>query len=96
VATKTKYRIARRDGEMLGFAGHYDTWTGRDGHTLTTCTLITTTPNAIMAPIHTRMPVILLPDQEEGWLDPGMTEPQEILSHLRPYPDELLEAVMAA
>jgi putative SOS response-associated peptidase YedK len=93
---KTKYRIARRDGDMLGFAGLYDTWRSRDGHELKTCTIITTTPNAVMAPIHTRMPVILLPDQEEAWLDPAMTEPPEILSYLRPYPDELLEATVAA
>jgi putative SOS response-associated peptidase YedK len=93
---KTNYRIGRRDGDLLGFAGLYDTWTGRDGHALTTCTLITTTPNAVMAPIHTRMPVILLPDREERWLEPGMTEPQEILSYLRPYPNELLEATVAA
>jgi putative SOS response-associated peptidase YedK len=92
----TKYRIARRDGDLLGFAGLYDTWRSRDGDELKTCTVIMTTPNAVMAPIHTRMPVILLPDQEEAWLDPGMTEPQEILSYLRPYPDELLEAAVAA
>jgi putative SOS response-associated peptidase YedK len=93
---KTKYRIGRCDGDLLGFAGLYDIWTGRDGHKLKTCTVITTTPNAVMAPIHTHMPVILLPDQEEAWRDPDMTEPQEILTYLRPYPDELLEAVAAA
>jgi putative SOS response-associated peptidase YedK len=60
------------------------------------CTIITTTLTIIMTPIHTRMPVILLPDQEEAWLDPRMIEPQEILPYLRPYPDELLEAAVAA
>jgi putative SOS response-associated peptidase YedK len=93
---KTKYRIGRRDGDLLGFAGLYDTWRSPDGHELTSCTLITTTPNAVMAPIHTRMPVILLPEQEEAWLDPSMTEPQEIVAYLQPYPDELLEVAVAA
>jgi putative SOS response-associated peptidase YedK len=93
---KTKYRIGRRDGNLLGFAGLYNTWRSRDGHELTACTLITTTPNQIVAPIHNRMPVILRADQEEAWLDPGMTEPREILAYLRPYPDELLEATVAA
>jgi putative SOS response-associated peptidase YedK len=42
------------------------------------------------------MPVILLPDEEEAWLDPDMTEVEAITSYLRPYPAELLEAVPAA
>jgi putative SOS response-associated peptidase YedK len=49
-----------------------------------------------MAPIHNRMPVILLPDDEDAWLDPDMTEVERITEYLRPYPDELLEAVRAA
>jgi putative SOS response-associated peptidase YedK len=93
---KTKYRIARRDGDLLGFAGPYDIWRSPDGDELTSCTIITTTPNAVMASIHTRMPVVLRPDQEDAWLDPAMTEPREILTYLRPYPDELLEATAAA
>jgi putative SOS response-associated peptidase YedK len=50
----------------------------------------------MMAPIHNRMPVILLPEDEEAWLDPDMIEVEAITSYLRPYPDELLEAVRAA
>jgi putative SOS response-associated peptidase YedK len=36
------------------------------------------------------MPVILLPDDEEAWLDPDMSEVQAITRYLRPYPAELL------
>lgn len=89
---KVKYRIARRDGDLFGFAGLYDTWKSPTGDSLATCTIITTTPNSIMAPIHTRMPVILLPDEEEAWLDPDLTEVAPLVSMLRPYPDALLEA----
>ena len=95
---KVKYRIARKDGGLFGFAGLYDTW--RDpsdpaGDELTTCTIITTQPNDLVAPIHNRMPVILLPEDEDHWLDPDMTEPEEIVSLLRPYPAELLQAMPA-
>jgi putative SOS response-associated peptidase YedK len=93
---KTKYRIARRDEDMFGFAGLYDTWKSPSGYELRTCTIITTTPNKVLEPIHNRMPVLLLPDQEDEWLNPDMTEPQDIVSYLRPYPDELLEAARAA
>ena len=93
---KTKYRIGRKDGEMFGLAGLYDVWKSPGGYELTTCTIITCQPNAVMAPIHNRMPVILLPDDEDAWLDPDMTEVERITSYLRPYPDALLEAVRAA
>jgi putative SOS response-associated peptidase YedK len=93
---KVKYRITRCDGELFGLAGLYDVWKRPDGLELTTCTIITCQPNSVVAPIHNRMPVILLPDDEEAWLDPDMTEVEAITSYLRPYPAELLEAVPAA
>jgi putative SOS response-associated peptidase YedK len=92
--TKVKYRIARKDGEFFGFGGLYETWrdpSDPSGSELATCSIITTQPNALVAPIHNRMPVILLREDEERWLDPDMTEPEEIASLLRPYPADLLE-----
>jgi hypothetical protein len=38
-----------------------------------TCSILTTTPNAVTTAIHDRMPVILDPDNYDLWLDPGMT-----------------------
>jgi len=61
------------------------------GDEITTCTIITTQPNELVAPIHNRMPVILLPDDEEYWLDPDLTEPEPIVNLLRPYPADLLQ-----
>jgi putative SOS response-associated peptidase YedK len=90
---KAKYRIARKDGDLFGFAGLYEHW--RDPNTdgeLTTCTIITTQPNELVAPIHNRMPVMLLPEDEDHWLDPDMSEPEEIVSLLRPYPAQLMTA----
>lgn len=89
---KVKYRIGRKDGELFGFAGLYDTWRDPQGDELTTCTIITTEPNVLVSPIHNRMPVMLLPDDEERWIDPDMTEADEIRSLLRPYPADLLTA----
>ena len=80
---------------MSGLAGLYDVWHSPNGNELTTCTIITCQPNTVMAPIHNRMPVILLPDDEDGWLNPDMTEVEEITSYLRPYPDDLLETMVA-
>lgn len=92
---KLKYRIARKDGDLFGLAGLYDVWKSPTGAELTTCTIITCQPNVVMAPIHNRMPVILRPEDEGAWLDPDMAEVEAITSYLRPYPDDLLEALPA-
>jgi putative SOS response-associated peptidase YedK len=55
------------------------------------CTIITTTPNDLVAPVHDRMPVILPPEIEEPWLDPEV-EAHEALSFLEPYPAVLMKA----
>jgi putative SOS response-associated peptidase YedK len=93
---KTKYRIARRDGDLFGFAGLYDIWTAPSGEALTSCTIITTLPNQELQSIHDRMPVILLPEDEDEWLNPDLTEPQDLLPFLKPYPDDLLTVMRAA
>lgn len=84
--------IRRKDGELFGFAGLWEEWKQPDGTPLRTCTIITTSPNAIMAPIHDRMPAILLPEDEETWLNVALNKPADVLHLLRPYPTELMEA----
>ena len=58
---------------------------------LRTCTVLTTEPNELVAPVHDRMPAILAPDDVETWLDEGVTDPDVLVRLLRPYPPELLE-----
>jgi putative SOS response-associated peptidase YedK len=43
-------------------------------------------------PIHNRMPVILLPEDEEQWLDASRTPFTKAKSLLKPYPEELMDA----
>jgi len=83
---KTPYYIRLSGGEPIGFAGLYDIWKDE----VLSCTILTTTPNELMATIHDRMPVILAPDDYDRWLDPGITDPAEIQDLLRPYPGEML------
>jgi putative SOS response-associated peptidase YedK len=50
-----------------------------------TCSILTTTPNAVTAAVHDRMPVILDPDSYDLWLDPGMQNVAAASELLKPY-----------
>ena len=72
-AGKVPHRILLRDEQPFAFAGLWDEWLDRStGELHPTFTIITTEPNALMAGIHNRMPVIL-PDRaaEQAWLNDG-------------------------
>jgi putative SOS response-associated peptidase YedK len=57
---------------------------------LETCTILTTTPNSLVAEVHDRMPALLDPDDYERWLDPGITHPEVILDCLKPFAATLM------
>lgn len=73
------------DGRPLALAGLWEVWQEPEGTRLQTCTILTTTPNELMSPIHDRMPVILEPEDFGMWLEPS-AHPDESLHLLRPYP----------
>src|SRR5712691_6587994 len=60
--TKTPMYITLKDGLPFAFSGLCDLWTDPDGQPIRTCTIVTTEPNELMASIHNRMPVMLLPN----------------------------------
>ena len=81
------FAIRPRAG-LIAIAGLWDEWTSRDER-LESCTLLTTEPNACVAEIHDRMPVLLDRGQLAEWLDPRRPL-EELAPLLRPYPaDEL-------
>jgi putative SOS response-associated peptidase YedK len=78
--------------EPFGLAGLWDVWHKPDGKKVESFTIITTEPNELIQPIHNRMPVILLPEAEEQWLDASRTSFAKARSLLKPYPAELMDA----
>ena len=88
---KQPYWIHRPDGEPFAFAGLWARALREDGSKLYSCTIVTTRPSEQVAPIHDRMPVILDPGHEAGWLDRETPE-DELLAMLAPTDDlELTE-----
>ena len=90
---KQPFFIHRTDDEPLAFAGLWEEWHGPDrddSQRLRSTTIITTTPNDLMATIHDRMPVILPPSAWDEWLDPANAELDTLGKLLVPAPDGLL------
>jgi putative SOS response-associated peptidase YedK len=82
--TKQPFCFEILDGELFGFAGIWDRWQGGGG-AVETCSILTTTPNAVTSAVHDRMPVILDPDVYDLWLDPGMNDVVTASEMLKPF-----------
>ncbi len=89
--SKQPYFICPREGELFSFAGLWERWHDPEGEEVETCTILTTTANDLMKPIHDRMPVILDPSSEEQWLDPRASA-DALRFLLVPYTSEGMEA----
>lgn len=64
---KQPYFFARQDGKPLMFAGIWD-YSDVKGEVIPAFAILTDEPNALVAPYHDRMPVVL--DDVVPWLDP--------------------------
>jgi putative SOS response-associated peptidase YedK len=81
---KLPHYMFRKDGSPLAFAGLWASWRDQAGQRLTSCAVITTTPNDLIAPIHDRMPVVLTEDHWDQWLDPDFGDTEELRAMLGP------------
>jgi putative SOS response-associated peptidase YedK len=89
---KQPFCFELNDGELFGFAGLWDGWKDSSGEWTRTCSILTTTPNAVTSYVHDRMPVILAPDRYDLWLDPGMQNVAAISELLKPYDARLMRS----
>jgi putative SOS response-associated peptidase YedK len=93
------FHLRREDRRPFALAGLYARWhppaddargdgdTGREPREvepLDSCTIVTTEANALLAPIHDRMPVILPREAWEAWLDPDARDLAALEALLRP------------
>jgi putative SOS response-associated peptidase YedK len=79
----------RRDRAPFAFAGLWERWQQPEVGVLRSCTIVTCPPNALVAPVHDRMPVILAQAEHDAWLSPE-TDGRTLL---RPCPADWLEVI---
>jgi len=79
-------------GELFVLAGLYTVKKGEGSDPLVTGTILTTTPNEVVAPIHKRMPVILPAEHWNAWLDRNNANVSELEEMLQPFPADRMTA----
>ncbi len=89
---KTPILFTQRDESLFAFAGLMDRWTSPRGEVVESCSILTTSANALLAPIHDRMPVILPVAEYDRWLNPLSEDVAELQSLLIPYAAEQMQA----
>ena len=86
IGGKLPHFIFAADRSPLALAGVWSSWRGKEGERVTTCAIITTQPNDLVAPIHNRMPAVLAPEHWEQWLDPTYDDTSALQAMLGPAP----------
>jgi putative SOS response-associated peptidase YedK len=86
---KKPFYICSDDEAPVMFAGIWDTWRNR-GEVTTSCAIITTEANELVAELHDRMPAVLPTEVQELWLD-RRTNRVELQEILRPYPSSRMK-----
>jgi putative SOS response-associated peptidase YedK len=84
---KLPFYIRRPDEQPLAFAGLWEQW-----HDTRSCTILTTSANELMKPLHDRMPVILSANDYDVWLDRELSDPDKLSYLFDPLPSDELTA----
>jgi len=87
---KQPWRVVRRDLEPFAFAGVWE-FARIGGEDILSAAIIVGEPNQLVAGVHDRMPVIIMPDDYDAWLD-AETPIDRTRAMLRPYDAALMKA----
>jgi len=81
--TKQPVHVGMKDGSLFAMGGLAERWRGPNGELLDTCTIVTTSSNTRLMPVHDRMPLIIGRDDYARWLDPRRDDAGDLIV---PYP----------
>lgn len=84
---KQPYYFSMKNRDIFAFAGLWESW-----QDIETCTILTTSANELLEPIHERMPVIIKPENYDFWLDPTIQQPEILAPLFEPFPVEQMTA----
>ncbi len=87
---KQPFWIHLKSGGLFAFAGLHETWDHPERPAMNTCTILTCPANALLEPLHDRMPVILPREDHALWLDPEVSSPDLLQTLLEPFPSQRL------
>ncbi len=88
---KTPYYIHPTHEPMFAFAGIYNVWESPEGEKIPTYSIITTDANEKMSDLHDRMPVMLLKEEWDEWLNPENHNTKALKQLLTPFPDDAID-----
>lgn len=88
---KQPYHIHFPDRGPFAFAGIWDRWRDPAGSVIETCSILTTTANELLRPLHDRMPVILAKKDFNRWLNLQINKTEELSDLFEPLPVHALE-----
>lgn len=86
---KIPYRIKLKNTEIFTIAGLYETWRSPEKQIVHSFTLITQPADPLIAHLHDRMPLILMPEQERLWIDADVPT-KDVMASLQPVPGDYL------
>ncbi|WP_242885200.1 SOS response-associated peptidase [Actinomadura litoris] len=81
---KQPFFIRPKDEAVMAIAGLYELWKSPEDEWIWTCTVITTNAPDDLGRIHDRMPMVVEPGRWEAWLDPELTDVEEVRGLLVP------------
>lgn len=94
---RSPFWISLASREPFAMAGLWTAWRPPgeepEGGLRLTCTILTAPANAAVERVHDRMPVILHPEAEEAYLNPGLSDVASVLRLLEPVPADALHLV---
>ena len=87
------YYVRPKDGGLMAFGGLMETWSEPGGSEIDTAAILTIPANAQLSAIHTRMPVVIRPEDFDRWLDCLNNEPRDVADAMRPAEPGFFEAI---
>ncbi len=87
---KQPYYIKSARNEPLALGGLWEIWDGPNGEQIESCTILTTSANQLLSPLHDRMPVIIPAEKVPEWLDTRNEDVRTLADFLKSAPEDAL------